>query len=106
MMHPPLPERLAADRMEDRLATANKAREARRAHVPFRTPAGSGEVVGATVVHMRRLIGLVVRGWQDSVYLHQQLIDAQRPWDHEGPLRWQGGSDGWRIVGARLPDQE
>ncbi len=56
------------------------------------------------VVRARRLIGSLTRGWRDSLYLHRRLLEAQRPWEHQGPLRWQRQYRGWRIVGSRLPE--
>ena len=48
----------------------------------------------------------LVRGWHDSVYLHQRLLEAQRPWEQEGPLHWRRELGGWRVVGSRLPSQD
>ena len=55
---------------------------------------------------VRRLIDSLVRGWHDSVYLHQRLLEANRPWEQEGPLHWRRELGGWRIVGSRLPPQD
>jgi hypothetical protein len=52
---------------------------------------------------VRRLIASLVRGWHDSVYLHQRLLEAQRPWEQEGPLHWRREPGGWRVVGTCLP---
>ena len=55
---------------------------------------------------VRRLIDSLVRGWHDSVYLHERLLEAQRPWDQEGPLHWRRELGGWRVVGSRLPPHD
>lgn len=60
---------------------------------------GVGEAAG-------RFLRWVRRGWRDGVYLHARLIELRRPWEHEGPLRWQREIGGLRLVGCRLPRLE
>ena len=52
----------------------------------------------------RRAFAALARNWHDTLWLERRLLDAQRPWDQQGPLRWQHGPGGWRMVGAYLPD--
>ena len=65
----------------------------------------------ARLVRLAWLVGLVRRAlaglrrnWHDTLYLEQRLLDGQRPWEHDGPLRWQRELGGWRMVGSYLPD--
>jgi hypothetical protein len=51
----------------------------------------------------RRFLDWARRGWHDSVYLHARLIDLQRPWEQQGPLRWRPEIGGPRLIGSRLP---
>jgi hypothetical protein len=51
-----------------------------------------------------RMFAALARNWHDTVYLERRLLDAQRPWDQQGPLRWQRELGGWRVVGAYLAD--
>jgi hypothetical protein len=53
---------------------------------------------------IRRMFAALARNWQDTRYLQRRLLDTQRPWDQQGPLRWQHAPGGWRMVGAYLPD--
>ena len=41
-----------------------------------------------------------------QVYLHQRLVETERPWEHEGPLHWRREVGGWRVVGSYLPPQD
>ena len=55
----------------------------------------------------RRALDALARNWRDTVYLHQRLMEAQRPWEQQATLRWRrqlGG--GWRIVGSYLPEED
>jgi hypothetical protein len=51
----------------------------------------------------RSFLDWVRRGWHESVYLHARLIDLQRPWEQQGPLRWREEIGGPRLIGSRLP---
>ena len=51
----------------------------------------------------RVVVGWLVQGWHDAVYLHTRLIDLQRPWEQEGALRWRRQIGGTRLIGSRLP---
>jgi hypothetical protein len=53
---------------------------------------------------IRRTFAALARNWHDTLYLQRRLLDARRPWDQQGPLRWQHAPGGWRVVGAYLPD--
>lgn len=48
-----------------------------------------------------------VRGWWDEQECAwEALLRAQRPWEREGPLRWQWRlGSGWELHGATLPTE-
>jgi hypothetical protein len=51
-----------------------------------------------------RAVAGLRRNWHDTLYLERRLLDSQRPWERDGPLRWQRELGGWRMVGSYLPD--
>jgi hypothetical protein len=59
---------------------------------------------GSAARLVRRTFAALNRNWHDTLYLERRLLDAQRPWEQSGPLRWQPAPGGWRVVGAYLPD--
>jgi hypothetical protein len=52
---------------------------------------------------VRSAWGAVRRAWDEGVHIQQVLLDAQRPWEREGPLQWQREIGGHRLVGSHLP---
>ena len=50
-----------------------------------------------------RVATVTVRGWRDAVYLQERLLDAERPGETEGTLRWQRQLGSHRLVGSYLP---
>ena len=45
----------------------------------------------------------LARAWQHGVFIQERLLELSRPWETQGPLRWQRRSDGWRLLGEHLP---
>lgn len=42
--------------------------------------------------------------WDDQGHAWEVMLRAQRPWEQEGPLRWQRRlGSGWELHGATLP---
>jgi hypothetical protein len=52
----------------------------------------------------RAVAGWSLRSWREAVYAQERLGALQRPWDQEGPLRWQRIVGGYRLAGAHLPE--
>ena len=78
--------------------------DAKHSEIRSSGPFGAGSRVGRL---SRRALDALARNWHDTVYLHQRLMAAQRPWEQQAPLRWRhqlGG--GWRIVGSYLPEED
>jgi hypothetical protein len=45
--------------------------------------------------------------WDEQQYAWEVLARAQRPWEQEGPLRWQRRlGTGWELHGSTLPLDE
>jgi hypothetical protein len=47
-----------------------------------------------------RAVGVVRRVWGETADAHERLL--ARPWEREGPLRWQRDAGGRKLVGAAL----
>ena len=43
---------------------------------------------------------------RDTVYLHERLLEAQRPWEQQATIRWRRQIGGWRLVGSYLPEDD
>ena len=99
MIPPAMRQAFAAERVRDMMVSADQTRNR-----PGRAAGGRAGVGSGPMRFVRRLVDSLGRGWRDSLYLHRQLLEAQRPWDHHGPLRWQRQRGGWRIAGSQLPD--
>jgi hypothetical protein len=77
---------------------------AKHPQIPAGGPLPAGRRLGRLT---RRALDALARNWRDTVYLHQRLMEAQRPWEQQATLRWRrqlGG--GWRIVGSYLPEED
>jgi hypothetical protein len=75
--------------------------------IPFETPSARQNPSTRWMARVaRRTLAALARNWRDTRYLHGRLLDAQRPWEQHGPLRWQHELGGWRLVGAHLSDDE
>lgn len=71
----------------------------------FEAPAaGPTSSSSRTARLVRRTVAALGRNWHETLYLQRRLVDARRPWDERGPLRWQHQLGGWRMVGSYLPD--
>lgn len=47
------------------------------------------------------------RFWDEQQYAWEVFLRAQRPWEQEGPLRWERRlGTGWELHGATLPTDE
>ncbi|HWB67174.1 MAG TPA: hypothetical protein VG708_10145, partial [Mycobacteriales bacterium] len=96
-MHPLITQQLAQGRIRDQLATAERYR---RFHAA-RPRVGVSEWV-------RTLFGAVrrngVRLWRDTEEAQRHLIARNRPWESDGPLRWQRRAGGWELHGHDAPD--
>lgn len=56
---------------------------------------------------MTRMWLAVRRWWDEQQYAWEVLLRAQRPWEQEGPLRWQRRlGTGWELHGTTLPADE
>jgi hypothetical protein len=53
---------------------------------------------------LSRALGALRRFKRDTLYLQERLLEL--PWDNEGPLQWQRGSDGPKLVGSHLPTDD
>jgi hypothetical protein len=74
---------------------------------PHSFPEQNPPATGRTARLTRRVLDALGRNWRDTVYLQARLLEAQRPWEQQGPLHWRrqlGG--GWRMVGSYLPEAE
>lgn len=47
--------------------------------------------------------GRLVSAWRQGVHIQERLLELSRPWETQGPLRWQRRSEGWRLMGEHLP---
>jgi hypothetical protein len=54
----------------------------------------------------RRALDGLARSWRDTVYLHERLLEAQRPWEQQATIRSRRQIGGWRLVGSYLPDDD
>ena len=53
---------------------------------------------------MTRMWRAVQHWWDEQEYAWEVLLRAQRPWEQEGPLRWQRRlGTGWELHGATVP---
>jgi hypothetical protein len=43
----------------------------------------------------------IKRFWDETTYAQEKLLE--RPWDHEGPLRWKRDLGGSRLIGSDSP---
>jgi len=51
-----------------------------------------------------RLLTQLAEVWRDLQYCCQRLDHIQRPWLHDGPIRWtHSRRDGWYLLGSTLP---
>ena len=109
-MHPEELRRIAVDRIGETLERAS------RRHLHGRTPRNRrplgarllASVVTTGSAFCRCAVVLakgVARGWRLNREVQERLYDAQHPWEHEGPLRWQGRGGHARLVGSHLPTQ-
>jgi len=66
-----------------------------------------GSRLGSRLTGLRPALAAVpagfVRTWLDVVHLQRCLLQYQRPWERQGPLRWKRELGGLRLVGAVLP---
>jgi hypothetical protein len=46
------------------------------------------------------LVEFIRRFWHEGNRAHELLLD--RPWEREGPLRWQRDAGGHKLVGSEL----
>ncbi|NMO92980.1 hypothetical protein [Actinomycetospora sp. TBRC 11914] len=53
-------------------------------------------------------IGTALRSWWDEQqHVWDTFLRLQRPWEQEGPLRWeQRLGNGWELHGSTLPVDE
>ncbi len=105
-MHPEILRRIAADRIDEMLRGTSGQRP-RRCAATRTVRAGLPVLVGAIGLALRRcavaVAGGVVRAWRMNADVQRRLYAAQHPWEHEGPLRWQGRRSRPRLVGRHLP---
>ena len=56
------------------------------------------------MIPMTRFVDALRTWWDEQRYAWEVLLRAQRPWEQEGPLRWQRRyGTGWELHGATLP---
>ena len=52
---------------------------------------------------MTRFVDTLRTWWDEQRYAWEVLLRAQRPWEHEGPLRWERRlGTGWELHGSTL----
>ena len=53
---------------------------------------------------MTRFVTALRTWWDEQQYAWEVLLRAQRPWEQEGPLRWERRlGSGWELHGSTLP---
>ena len=53
---------------------------------------------------MTRFVTALRTFWDEQQYAWEVLLRAQRPWEQEGPLRWERRlGSGWELHGSTLP---
>jgi hypothetical protein len=56
------------------------------------------------MIPMTRYVDVLRTWWDEQRYAWEVLLRAQRPWEQEGPLRWQRRyGTGWELHGRTLP---
>jgi hypothetical protein len=72
---------------------------------PTESPVGQPNSSSSRIYRLgRRTLAALVRNWHDTRYLNERLLDARRPWEQQGPLRWRHEPGRWRLLGSCLPD--
>lgn len=53
---------------------------------------------------MTSLWDVLRRWWDEQQYAWEAFVRLQRPWEQEGPLRWERRlGTGWELHGSTLP---
>ncbi len=94
------------------MSDANRSCQVRDEELSHETPSahcGGEDGAGRPAALKRRLTavaGRLLTTWRDVVHLQRCLLDHQRPWERQGPLRWKRELGGWRLLGAVAPEDE